>query len=171
MTLWIYKPVSVKVPTPVVFIAPAGTNLIEGNNLNVADMPEHLPYAQEGMIVVAYSLSGYADKQASEEADDAAIKQFIRSKMGLINAQIAIDYAFSKIAQIDRERVFAVGHSSAGMLSLQLAIHDSRITHCIAYNPASTYQWNFPDEIRESFIRYYEGLGQAFQAYDPLNHA
>ena len=52
-------------------VAPAGTNLLSGVDLDGSDYhDEALPYAEAGVVVVTYSLDGAADDDLTIEADD-----------------------------------------------------------------------------------------------------
>lgn len=126
---------------PCVFIAPAGTRLIYGAALGNDDSPEHLPYVHAGFAVMAYELSGSFNQpqNASVKYRDLRnpIYQFMSADGGLANARLAMNYVLSKVPQVDPNRLYAAGHSSAGTMALNLAAADSRIRAVAAYAPAT----------------------------------
>ena len=126
---------------PCVFIAPAGTRLIYGAALGNDDSPEHLPYVHAGFAVMAYELSGSFNQpqNASVKYRDLRnpIYQFMSADGGLANARLAMNYVLSKVPQVDPNRLYAAGHSSAGTMALNLAVADSRIRAVAAYAPAT----------------------------------
>src|SRR5579875_3099238 len=102
-TLWVYEPSNPnRGKLPCVLIAPAGTPLIYGNQLGNGDMPEHIPYAQAGYVVVAYSLDGaVADSNhLSVGGLVAAATAFANANFGLTDAESALDYALRAVPNI-----------------------------------------------------------------------
>ncbi|MFC1836622.1 alpha/beta hydrolase family protein, partial [Thermodesulfobacteriota bacterium] len=132
-TYWPKKRPAAKLPC--VLIAAAGSRLYHGMSLGEGDMPEHVPYAQAGFFVIAYDVSGPLSKQAPEKAKRKAIRLFMDSKGGLRDASSALELALKKYDFIDRERVFAVGHSSAGTIALWVAENLPKVQGCVAYAP------------------------------------
>lgn len=142
---------------PCVFIAPAGTRLIYGASLSKDDSPEHLPYVRAGFAVMAYELSGNLNlpQNASVRYRDLRnpIYQFMAADGGLANARLAINYVLSKVPQVDPNRLYAAGHSSAGTMALDLAAADSRIRAVAAYAPATDvvgYWGNHLDDLNRA---------------------
>lgn len=134
--LWIYIPKGGGKHLPCVFIAAAGSNLVTGMTLNENDRAEHVPYVEAGYVVVAYDVSGPMPKPANATNVAAAIRLFAKRHLGIDNGKSAIDYALKRLP-IDPMRLYAVGHSSAGTLALQLAAADSRIRGVVAYAPVT----------------------------------
>lgn len=132
--LWVYEPVDDHRVHPCIFIAAAGSPLITGMSLSEGDQAEHLPYARAGFTVVAYDVSGQG-----APADPIASKLFAKRRLGIDNGKAAIDAALAHEA-IDPLRLYAVGHSSAATLALQLAADDSRIRGCVAFAPVTDEQ-------------------------------
>jgi acetyl esterase/lipase len=101
---------------------------------------------------MAYELSGpVANPRATtmtwREAIPA-IEEFMRSDGGLINGKIAIDYALKKVPEVDPNQLFACGHSSSAVVSLNLARGDSRIRACCAYAPSTDVEaWWKPARV------------------------
>jgi dipeptidyl aminopeptidase/acylaminoacyl peptidase len=138
MRLWVYLPPGnhPAKSLPGVLVAPAGSNLITGMTLGDGDRPEHLPYAAAGFAVVAYELDGaLPDGAETDAAVTAAVKGYIASKGGVLNAQTAIDYLEQRVPEVDPTRLYAAGHSSAGTVALVLAASEPRVKGAVAYAP------------------------------------
>lgn len=142
---------------PCVFIAPAGTRLVYGASLSNDDSPEHLPYVRAGFAVMAYELSGNLNlpQNAPVKYRDLRnpIYQFIAADGGLANARLAIEYVLTKVPQVDPNRLYAAGHSSAGTMALDLAAADTRIRAVAAYAPATDvvgYWGNHLDDLNRA---------------------
>lgn len=138
MALWVYQPdplPSSKVPC--VFIAPAGTRLVHGRQLEAGDEAEHIPWVKAGFAVVAYELSG---DPGSDEATNAQMKvaaeEFRAAKSGLTNARVAMAYAKEKASFVDPRRFYTAGHSSAGTMALYVAEMDPQVKAVAAFMPA-----------------------------------
>ncbi len=148
MQVWIYVPKAIGQDTvPCVLIAPAGSNLISGNSLGDGSMPEHLPYVEAGMIVVAYQISHEMHDDDSDYETYRALKGFRQKNAGVANAKAALDFALKHVKQIDSGNVFAVGHSSAASLALQFSAFETRIKGCVAYAPAVDYATHFGSKL------------------------
>ena len=138
MRMWIYLPPGAhrEKTLPCVLIAPAGSNLITGMKLGEGDAPEHLPYTAAGFAVVAYELDGALPEFPKPDQEAAAVKAYVASNGGVLNAQTALDYIAERVPEVDLNRVYAAGHSSAGTVALVLAASDSRVKGAVAYAPA-----------------------------------
>lgn len=148
--LWVYTPDD-KRRHPCIVIGAAGSPLDLGMSLSDDDRAEHVPYVQAGYIVVAYDISG------SEPTSDG-IRLFAKRDCGVANGKAAIDYALAKL-KVDPLRIYAVGHSSAGTLALQLAAEDSRVRGCIAYAPVTDVteripMSTFPPDVAAKFRKF-----------------
>lgn len=137
--VWVYlpeKPGGTKLPT--VLIAPAGSTLMVGMNLEQGDVLEHLPYVRAGFAVVAFAIAGGLPdiKHASDAQHFAAMPTFMAAEAGLVNARRALDFALARVPQIDPDRIYTAGHSSAATLSLLVAEQEPRVKACIAFAPA-----------------------------------
>jgi dienelactone hydrolase len=179
MTMWLYLPTGQHAPgsLPCVLIAPAGSIVITGNELSesgAGDHPEHLPWARAGFAVLAYGLDGALPDAA--QGDVATIRQasaaFHAARAGLTNAEVALAWLAARVPEVDPNRVYAAGHSSAGATALLLAEHDPRINACVAFGPRSDVEgnFNFAQKImlRGGGISW---LDEFFTAYNPKNHA
>ena len=140
MTLRIYMPPGDHVPgsLPCVFVPPAGTNLMMGNSLDGSDYHDETePYAKAGMIAVSYSLDGQCDiETATDTQFREAYLQFRAACAGVVNARNALEYVLANVPEVDSQRLFTAGHSSAGNVSILFAAHEPRLRACIAYAPA-----------------------------------
>src|SRR5690606_12289864 len=123
-TFWLYRPVPLPESPALVIVAPGGTNLLSGKNLSSDDRAEHLPYVKAGFVVMAYSLDGEVTAEMSGARATAALQAYQASRAGLENAKIAIDLARERVPAIDPDRIFAVGHGSAGAHALLLAAEE-----------------------------------------------
>jgi predicted Zn finger-like uncharacterized protein len=123
-----------------VLVGPAGTNLMTGNDLDDASYhTETLPYAQAGYAAIAYSLDGPVPAGADASSGPVLVncyRDFSAAFAGLANARLALEFVLARLPQIDPQRIFAAGHSSAGTLALLFAEHEPRLKGCIAYAPA-----------------------------------
>ena len=124
---------------PCVLVAPAGTNLLIGNDMDNDDYhKETLPYAEAGMAVVFYSLDGPYDMQNGKDAElGVAYLKFRAAMAGVVNGRNALEFASSKLPQVDPKRIYAAGHSSAGNVSLLLAAHEPRLAATIGFAACS----------------------------------
>jgi dipeptidyl aminopeptidase/acylaminoacyl peptidase len=156
LRLWLYLPPGnhAAKSLPCVLIAPAGSNLITGMKLGDGDRPEHLPYAAAGFAVVAYELDGaMSEHDSSDAAMTRAIKAFIASKGGVLNAQTAIDYVEQRVPEVDPKRLYAAGHSSAGTVALVLAANEPRVKGAVAYAPAVSIPGHLGSDATRSITR------------------
>jgi dienelactone hydrolase len=154
--LWLYLPPGQHGPgsLPCVLVAPAGSTMLCGNTLGeLSDdyHDEHLPYAEAGFAVVGYELDGpLAD---FEEEDDTELRRaylaFRAAQAGLVNARNALEFVLAKVPEVNRNRVFAAGHSSAGSLAMLFAEHEPRLRAAVAYAPVTDLEtWLEPPAIR-----------------------
>lgn len=141
-------PKSGPTPFPCVFIAPAGSRLFHGKSLEEGDRPEHLPYVAQGFAVVAYEIDGpLGVGQAADAQLIHAAVRFRDAEAGVANARAAIDYALARLPEVDPKRLYAVGHSSAATVALQVAASDQRIAAVVAYAPVINVPRHFSMEF------------------------
>ncbi|MDR3636975.1 MAG: prolyl oligopeptidase family serine peptidase, partial [Isosphaeraceae bacterium] len=138
--LWLYLPSGAQPDKslPCVLITGAGSNLMVGMDLGDGDRAEHLPYVHAGFAVLAFELDGAVpNMQAATDAQIiAAAHRFLAARAGLVNAHIALEYALAKVPQVNPNRLYVAGHSSAGTLALLFAEHEPRLKGCVAFAPA-----------------------------------
>ena len=140
MQVWVYIPQHKPgQKLPCVLVAPAGSPLIVGKALDEGDRAEQLPYARAGFVVVSYEIDGALPERpkTSEQEILAAASAFKNARGGVLNASTALDFAITKVPEIDPQRIYTAGHSSAATLSLLVASDDPRIKGCIAYAPVT----------------------------------
>lgn len=138
--VWVYlpdKPAAGKLPC--VLIAPAGSRLVHGMDLDEGDRKEHLPYVRAGLAVVAYAIAGpWPERPGVTQAEQlTAMRAFMAADAGLVNARRALDFALAKVPTIDAKRVYTAGHSSAATLALLFAENEPRLKACVAFAPAT----------------------------------
>ena len=121
---------------PCIFIAPAGTRLFHGSDLEGGNPPEYLPYVRAGYAVIAYSLAGNLPEHPTDAQVLAAAEQFKEANGGLNDANLAMDYAAAKFPSVDSNRFYVAGHSSAATVAVYVAAQQRRVKACIAYAPA-----------------------------------
>jgi dienelactone hydrolase len=173
--LWLYLPSGAHQPRslPCVMITGAGSNLITGMDLGDGDRPEHLPYVRAGFAVMAYELDGaLQNRQNANEAEIVrCMKSFLAARAGLVNAKNALEYLIEKVPQIDPDRVFSAGHSSAGTLSLLFAENEPRLKGCIAFAPAVDMVTRFNSQGSGIVGQLTSaGYGDFFTRYNPRLH-
>jgi dipeptidyl aminopeptidase/acylaminoacyl peptidase len=139
MRVWHYQPEKATDKLALVLVPPAGSPLFLGMALGEGDRPEHYPYARAGFAVTSFDIDGHVpDLQA---ASDAAVvkgaREFRDAQAGLANVRAALDFTLAKVANIDPNRVYIAGHSSAATLALLAAEHEPRIKACAAYAPVT----------------------------------
>jgi dienelactone hydrolase len=164
---------------PCVLVAPAGTTLLTGARMDMDDYhDETLPYVEAGMVVIFYGLDGHvpaAAENSSEAAYVAAIgkayPKFKAACAGLVNGRNALEFALAKIPQVDPDRIYTAGHSSAGTLSLLLAEHEPRIKRCIAYAPCTDIEERLADAVADPYTRQLlSGLADFLKRSSPRTH-
>lgn len=172
--LWIYLPADKDGDgLPCVVIAAAGSRMFHGLNLVEGDKPEHLPYADSGFAVVAYSIDGWLDGDLASLTWDqtfAATGQFLNANGGIDNARIAMDFAIERL-RVDSSRLFAVGHSSAATLALQFAIAESRVRASVAYAPVTYLKERLGDEFLDALDSGVHGFKNWVEEHDPIANA
>jgi dipeptidyl aminopeptidase/acylaminoacyl peptidase len=138
---------------PCVLVAPAGTNLLVGCDMDADDYhDETLPYAEAGMAVVFYSLDGGLDmEEASNSEFTAAYRKFRAAHAGVVNGRNALEFVLRKVPQVDPRRIYTAGHSSAGTVSLLMAEHEPRLAGAIAYAPCTDVETRL-QEISNNWI-------------------
>lgn len=147
MTIWAYLPANkTEGKLPCIFIAPAGSRMVHGMPLEEGDSKEHIPFAEAGFAVVAYTMDGAIRDEDFNNNNlvTAAVRAYKNSGAGLENARTAIDYALAKLP-VDPNRLAMSGHSSAATHALYVARVDPRIKACISFAPCIDVQkWIAP---------------------------
>jgi acetyl esterase/lipase len=181
MKMRIYLPAGVHEPLslPCVLVAPAGTPMIHGCDLDDGNYhDETLPYAEAGMAVIHYSIDGAIPDHVNQENEaefSAAVApayfSFKQAGAGIVNGRNALEYAVRKIDAIDSRRIYSAGHSSAGALSLLLAAHDQRISRCVAYAAAYDLETRMEELTSDPGSKILlPGIKSFIQSTSPLNN-
>ena len=136
-SLWLYLPSGEHEPKslPCVLIAGAGSPMFCGMPLGDGDRPEHIPYVEAGFAVIAYEMDGPWGDEDSDDQMGRAYEAFRDAQAGVVNARNALEYALRHVPEIDPNRIFAAGHSSAGSAALLFAAHEPRLAGVVAYAP------------------------------------
>jgi dipeptidyl aminopeptidase/acylaminoacyl peptidase len=162
---------------PCVLVAPAGTNLLTGADLDeegpAAYHDECLPYAEKGIAVVLYSLDGEApEDEASTEEATKAYEAFRAAKAGLANAKNALEFVLARMPEVDATRIYAAGHSSAGTLALLFAAHEPGLAGCIAYAPVPDVEAMHREVVTNPFSELvFPGVKLFIRQSSPMTHA
>lgn len=178
----IYVPRSATAPKsiPCVLVAPAGTMGLHGSDLDAGDYhDETLPYAKAGMAVIHYSLDGplgdvnsFVSEAQLIRALAAAYRKFSDAEAGVVNGRIALELALARLPQVDPQRIYCAGHSSAGTVSLRLAASEPRIAKCVAYAPVTHLAVRLGPMLNESSVlRAMPDLPQFVKDHSPYNNA
>ncbi len=154
-----------------VFIAPAGATVLTGMELGSGDQPEHLPYVRAGYAVVAYEVDGYPGplENVTDEQFGNAYLKYRDSMAGLVNARNAIDFALATLPEVNPNRLYAAGHSSAGKQALLLAEHEPRLAGCLAYAPVSDVVSNSREQSA-ALLYVAPGCGAFLKKSSPRTH-
>jgi dienelactone hydrolase len=151
----------------VVFIAPAGSTGLWGMSLSEGDTPEHLPYVQAGLAVVAYELSGPVNTETPTDKQVMdALEAFADSEAGLKDARAAMAFVKQCVPEVNPEWVFWAGHSSAGLHALQVACSQSGVRACVAFAPVSDLA-AFQAEALAQIESEVEGVQELAERYSP----
>lgn len=169
--LWVYLPEAATGKLPCILIAPAGSPLVFGMKLADGDQSEHLPYVLQGYAVVAYEISGPENKNLPDQQQISAVRQFKEAEGGIANARDALDYALARIPNIDPNRIYVAGHSSAATLALQVAENEPRIHGCIAYAPVCDLSNRPGDGVISELDGSVPGFRALMERINPITHA
>lgn len=173
--LWVYLPADATAPAsvPCVFMCGAGSKLIFGMDLGEGDRPEHLPYVRAGFAVVAYELDGAEPEGARAAVPSFVVEasmSFLAAESGLVNARNAIAYALEKVPQVDPNRLYTAGHSSAGTMALLLAENEPRLKGVAAYAPRVDTEANAPAPARAALIQLVPAAREFWDRFNPIRH-
>lgn len=148
MTVWLYRPVKpATAHPPLIVIGAAGSPMLWGMPLAESDREEHVPWAERGYVVAAYSIDGaVADQEADAQVIDG-VRRFVRAHAGLDNARAALDFAVAQVPALDARRIFAVGHSSASVIALRFGAEDPRVAATVAFAPPVDVEGRLADAL------------------------
>ncbi|MEM7385231.1 MAG: DUF4190 domain-containing protein [Verrucomicrobiota bacterium] len=159
---------------PCVLVAPAGTNLMSGADLDpLTDRSYHkeaLPYAEAGMAAILYSIDGPGERRATGEKVIDSYERFRDSGAGVINGRNAFYFACRRLPMIDPDAIFSAGHSSAGTLALLLAAHEPQLAGSLAYCGAPDVEKHLQEVIDDRGAFLFEGLRGFSRRSSPRTH-
>jgi dienelactone hydrolase len=135
MRVWHYEPAKAAKQLPLVIVPPAGSTLFTGMDLGDGDRAEQYPYVRAGFAVASFEIDGNMPnvQKANVAQLVNAARAFRAAQAGTANAKAALDFVLAKTPNIDPERIYIAGHSSAATLALQVAAHEPRIKACASY--------------------------------------
>jgi dipeptidyl aminopeptidase/acylaminoacyl peptidase len=172
MKVWYYQPEKAEGKLALVLVPPAGSTLIAGMDLGDGDRPEHYPYAKAGFAVASFEIDGHVPSAPppTEAAMIKGAREFRDSQAGLDNAKAALDFILAKVPNIDPNRIYIAGHSSAATLALLVAEHDARIKACAAYAPCTDVEARLAPGLAD-LNRALPGYGEFIRFSSPKTHA
>ena len=97
-----------------------------------------------------------------------AARAFQAAGAGLKNAQAALELALKAMPNIDPERIFAAGHSSAGGHALYLAAEERRIRAVAAYAPVTVNRDFARGELMEVLSSELPGFAKYLDRSSPM---
>lgn len=156
---------------PCVLVAAAGSRLFHGIKLTEDDVPEHLPYAKAGFVVIAYDVSGPLSESALNRAVLAACSLFKEAEGGVRDGLAALEAAEKKYKFIDPDAIYVAGHSSAGTIALALAQSSERVKACVAYAPVCDPQAWIGKELLSTIESGVPGFEKFLDRYSPKMNA
>jgi dipeptidyl aminopeptidase/acylaminoacyl peptidase len=162
---------------PAVLVAPAGTNLLSGSDLGPPGADEYhdecLPYAEAGMVVVFYSIDGaVGDDEFDNEANKAGYEAFRDACAGVVNGRNALEFVLARLPEVDPDRLYSAGHSSAGTLSLLFGAHEPRLAGSIAYAPAADVEGFLKEVVETPMVGLaFPGIEHFAKRSSPMTHA
>ncbi len=155
-----------------VLVPPAGSNLLSGLSLDWGDYhDEALPYAEAGMVVINYSIDGaVADDENTDEIKEG-YEAFRAAGAGVINGRNAMELVKETLPQVNPEKIFSAGHSSAGTLSLLLASHLSELAGAVAYAPICDLDRDYGELADDLSVRLqYPRISSFIVRSSPITH-
>jgi pimeloyl-ACP methyl ester carboxylesterase len=155
---------------PCLFYAPAGSDLITGMALRPSDEREAMPYAKAGFAVVLYSLSGDLPNTPTGYLQiTTAIPQYMSADGGLMNAHDAMEFAISRLQEVDPNQLYCAGHSSAATVALLFAQREPRIKGCVAFAPVTDVGGFVPQDVFLAAAGQFAGFEQFVETHSPMN--
>lgn len=157
-----------------VLVASAGSTLLHGATVpDVTYVAETRPYVDAGFAVLGVSLDGpILDRDRATDRDFVrAYEQFRRAGAGTVNVRNAVEFLTNNVPQVDPQRIYIAGHSSAATLALLAAEHEPRLKGCIAYAPATDVVARLNDVISNpAASRALPGVADFAKQSSPLTH-
>ena len=181
--MWVYLPsTSANAKVPCVFIAAPRHSPLYGAALNyeTTTSSEHYPYVSAGYAVIAYDIDGDIDDINEVNQSKLLVrpsklitkrlKAYKAADAGVLNAKLAIDYAVTRIPQIDPNALYTSGAGAGGTTALMVAATDKRIKGAIAYTPITNLPKKYPDVI-EDIVKVVPGYQEFIEQSSPDRNA
>ena len=171
--VWVYLPTNTPpgAKAALVMVPPAGSRLFHGMSLSDGDRDEHIPYVDSGLAVVSFDISGPWPETNTPEAQRKALREFANAKGGLTDARAALLLALEKFPQLDGQRVYVAGHSSAGTLALQMAAALPNVRGCIAFAPITDIEARLGTRTLKALDSLSPGMAKFLHEASPANLA
>lgn len=174
MRIQLYMPASARnappQSLPCILIAPAGTTMLTGIRFSHDDSAEHLAYVRRGFAVATFDLDGALANDPTDREFINAVRAFRNARHGITNARHTLDYLLAKVPAIDPKQLFAVGHSSAGGLALNVAAADPRIKAVVAYAPSTDILSRQPPQLIRALKRSIYDIESFARNASPISH-
>jgi dienelactone hydrolase len=172
MRVWFYRPEKSADRLALVLVPPAGSTLMAGMDLSDGDRAEHFPYVKAGFAVASFEIDGNVPANFSQRENVIlrGARQFKSARAGLDNEKLALDFILAKVPEIDPNRIFIAGHSSAATLALLAAAHDPRIKACAAYAPVADVEKRLAAQLT-ALDKVIPGYKEFIRASSPKTHA
>ncbi|HLQ46528.1 MAG TPA: prolyl oligopeptidase family serine peptidase, partial [Planctomycetaceae bacterium] len=132
-----------------------------------------VPYVQAGFAVLGFSLDGYSKLPGLSDERQLPISyaQFQKAQAGMVNVRNAVEFALQKIPQVDPQRLFIAGHSSAATLALLAAAHEPRLKGAVAFAPITDVEARLRELLNTPGVdRELPGVRHFARQSSPLSH-
>jgi hypothetical protein len=135
MSMTVYVPKGEHGPASLACVlAPAASmGELNGRTRNEHDDPYKL-LAQNGLVTVCFDVSKWSDNVRPQDPQAGTV-EFIENDAGYYFARNALDFVLARMAFVDPQRMYAVGHGAAARASLYWAAIDPRIHAVATYDP------------------------------------
>lgn len=168
---WVYQPDNAAPSPPLVLVPPAGGSGVTGMGLASSDMPEQLPWARAGFIVVSVEIDGAPPENDSDDAAwSASARAYRASNGGMSNFEEALDVAMSVVPTIDPAKVMVAGHSSAATQALVFAARDPRVRQCVSFSPVLDWREVVNPRAQEAFGAVIPDLQSFLEVQSPIHY-
>jgi hypothetical protein len=169
-----------KAKIPCIFIAPSGTTPLYGQKLTPLGGGEYRHYVKAGYAVITHDVDGAIEDMSKinevpiltnpDKVTIARLKAYKAADGGVLNAKLAIDYAFAKIPQLDPNAIYTAGYGSGGTIALMTAVADKRVKGAIAFTPVTDIPKKFPSLI-DNIAKAVPGYLEAIERFSPYQNA
>jgi dienelactone hydrolase len=175
--LQIFKPAGSHAPKSLGCIlgAPSGGTFMTAPERPLdVDQAEWLPYVLAGYAVVVFCQDGELVGNFANPSDaqvEKAARKFFAAQAGLVNGRNALEFVLGRMGEVDPQRIYVAGHSSAGTLAILFAEHENRIRGCIAYAPVTDVLKHYDRIANTSKVKLSGALRELLSRTSPSRHA